>query len=255
MIARQVIRVLAALSLLGCSDRTATEPRDFAVQGRVALASLIALSDGHLQQIAGHFEVLASSPDAVSADWERVRGPLASVAEHNVPALIWFALPDGSYWSVQGGKAAGNLTDRAYWPRLMAGQTVLGDLVVSKATGKPTAIVAVPIRNGAGAIVGAFGSSVYLDSLSLRIKREMDLQPDELFFAIDSTPIASVQDDPTEVFLDPFALNEPELERAIREIMRSDESVVTYTFGGKTRTVICRHSPVTAWWYCFGHVW
>lgn len=255
MVARRVIPVLAAFALVGCSESAPTEPQDFAVEGRVALASLIALSDGHLQQIAGHFEVLAGSPDAVSADWERVRGPLASVAERNVPALIWFALPDGSYWSVQSGKATGNLTTRAYWPRLMAGQNVLGDLVISKATGKPTAIVAVPIRNGAGEIVGVFGSSVYLDSLSLRIKREMDLQPDELFFAIDSTPLASIQDDPTEVFLDPFALNEPELERAIREVMSRDESVVTYSFGGKTRTVICRHSPVTAWWYCLGHVW
>ena len=245
--------VLAAL--LGCKADAPTEPQDFEVEGRVALASLVTLSDAHLLQIVGHFEVLASSADVRSADWERVRGPLASVAAHNVPALTWFARPDGSYASVQSGKAAGNLSDRGYWPRLMAGQTIIGELVASRATGKSSAIVAVPVRDADGAIVGALGSSVYLDSLSLLIKREIDLQPDQIFFSIDATPIGALQDDPQQIFLDPYALDEPELEQAVREMLTRDEGVVNYRFRGKRRTVLYRKSPVTNWWYAFGHVW
>lgn len=250
--------MLAALplaALLGCQDGTPTEPQDFTVGGRVALASLISLSDGHLQQIANDFQMLAHSEQARSADWERIRGPLGAIEQLNVRALIWFALPDGSYWSVQGGQAAGNLSDRPYWPRLMAGQIVIGDLVASRATGKSSAIVAVPVHGEAGALVGVLGSSVYLDSLSLRIKGELDLQPNEIFFSIDATPIGALQDDPEEIFLDPFALGEPELERAIREMLTREEGVVNYRFRGQRRTVLYRKSHVSGWWYAFGHVW
>lgn len=247
--------VFAQLALFGCDDDSPTEPQDFVIEGRVGLASLISLSDGHLQQIVGHFQMLANSADGRSADWERIRGPLAAAEQVNVRALMWYALPDGSYWSVAGGKAAGNLSDRSYWPRLMAGQTVIGELVASKATGKSSAIVAVPVRNEQGSIVGVVGSSVYLDSLSLLIKREIDLQPDQIFFSVDATPIGALQDDPEQIFLDPYAIDEPDLERAIREMLTRDEGVVNYRFRGKGRTVLYRKSPVSGWWYAFGHVW
>jgi hypothetical protein len=250
-----VLPTLALPVLLGCDAGVATEPQNFEVEGRVALAALMALGDGHLQQIAGHFEVLASSTDVRSADWARIRDPLAKVEGRNVAALMWFAWPDGSYSSVRGGSATGNLSDRGYWPRLIAGQTVIGDLVASRATGKSSAIVAVPVRGENGAIVGALGSSVYLDSLSLRIKRELDLQPGEIFFSIDATPIGALQDDPEQIFLDPYALDEPELERAVREMLTREEGVVNYSFRGARRTVLYRKSPVSGWWYAFGHVW
>ena len=177
---------------------------------------------------------------AKSADWARISGRLAAVQHVNVPGLYWFALSDGSYWSVAQGRATGNLSDRAYWPQLMAGHLVLGDLVASKATGKSTAIVAVPVRNTTGLVVGAVGSSIYLDSLSLLIKREIDLQPGLLFFSVDATPIGALQDDPDQIFLDPYNLGEPELERAIREMLTREEGVVNYHFRGKARTVLLR---------------
>ena len=247
--------LLSLIATLGCGRSSPTEPQDFVVEGRLALASLMALSDGHLQQVADHFQIVANSDDGQSADWTRIRGRLGAVKQVNVAGLFWFALPDGSYWSVEQGLAIGNLSDRPYWPRLIAGQMVLGDLVASKATGKSTAIVAVPIRGATGSIVGVLGGSIYLDSLSLLLKREIDLRPDLIFFSVDATPIGALQDDPEQIFLDPYALNEPELERAIREMLTREEGVVNYRFRGKGRTVLYRKSHVSGWWYAFGHVW
>lgn len=225
------------------------------IEGRVGLASLMSLSDAHLQRVADEFQLLATRDEARSADWDAIEAPLAAIAAVNIPGLFWFALPDGSYWSVQEGKAAGNLSDRAYWPRLMAGEVVLGDVVVSKATGKASAIVAIPVRDANESIVGAFGCSVYLDILSLQLKREIDLQPNLIFFSIDSTPLGVLQDDPAQIFLDPYALDEPELEAAIREMLTREEGVVNYRFRGKRRTVLYRRSHVSGWWYAFGRVW
>src|SRR5690606_13200558 len=186
-----------------------------------------------------------STDEARSGDWERVREPLGAVERLNVRALLWFALPDGSYWTVPGGIANGNLADRPYWPRLMAGQTVLGDLVASRATGRSSAIVAVPVRGTDGDIVGVLGSSVYLDSLSACIREEIDLQPDQIFFSIDATPIGALQDDPEQIFLHPYELDEPELEDAIHEMLARDEGVVNYRFRGRRRTVLYRRSDVS----------
>ncbi len=246
---------LALVALLGCAVSTPTAPQDFTVEGRVALASLATIADAHLDRIGGDLALLASRDEVRSADWARIRDPLAVVAQRNVPALAWFALADGSYWSVQDGRASGNLSDRAYWPRLMAGKSVVGDLVVSKATGKCSAIVAVPVRDAGGAVVGALGTSVFLDSLSLIVRRELDLQPNEIFFSIDSTPLVALNGDSSLIFAEPLQMDEPELQRAIREMLSRDAGVVNYAFRGRRRTVLYRKSNVTGWWYAFGRVW
>ena len=65
----------------------------------------------------------------------------------------------------------------------------------------------------------------------------------------------ALQDDLNEIFLDPFDLDEPELEEAIAEMLTREEGVVNYRFRGKARTVLYRKSHVTGWWYAFGRVW
>jgi hypothetical protein len=248
------IALSALLLLPACDGSTPTEPQDFTVEGQVALASLISLSDGHLMEISRFFQMMATAEVVQAADWERISPILGAVEELKVRSLMWFALADGSYWSVENGREEANLSDRAYWPRLMAGERVIGDLVVSRATGRASAVVAEPVRDGEGDIVGVLGSSVYLDSLSEQLKRELDLQPHQIFFAIDATPVTAIQHDLL-TFIDPLDLGEPELERAIREMLSREEGVVNYRFQGQRRTVLYRRSHVSGWWYAFGRVW
>lgn len=221
------------------------------VDGRVALASLISLGDGHLRKLADFLHVLAASDAARSGNWTRVRGPLADVAQRNVPATLWFALPDGSYWTVTGGRATETLATRAYFPKVIAGHTVIGDLVVSKSSGKSVAIVAVPVRDAGGTVIGALGSSVYLDSLSLRLAREMNLPDNVIFYSIDSQPIGALNRDVKLIFTEPLKLG-PDLSRAIREIMASEEGVTSYEFLNTRRTVLFRKSALTGWRYALG---
>lgn len=107
---------LVLLAAFGCIHNAPTDPLDFDVEGRIALASLTSLSDGHLSQIDNHFDLLAKSDDGQSADWARIKGRLAAVQQVNVPGLYWFALSNGSYWSVAQGPATGNLSDRSTGP-------------------------------------------------------------------------------------------------------------------------------------------
>lgn len=250
---------LLALCLLGGAALSQQAPRQdgsvepaFQVDGRVALASLMSLADGHLMKMADFLAVLASG-EGRSARWEAIRGPLAEVGRHNVPAVLWFALPDGSYWTGGEGRISGSLAGRAYFPRLLAGQTVLGDLVVSQSTGRSVAIVAVPIRRADGSVAGALGSSIYLDSLSLLLDHQMALPKGFTFYSIDSTPIGALNRNPDLIFTRPLTLGE-DLSRAIREMLGRQEGVVSYRFLDAERTVVYRRSPVTGWWYGLGLV-
>ena len=231
----------------------ATPNAAFTIDAKVALASLMSLSDGHLQKMGDFLEMFAASEAARSADWSRIREPLADVARHNVAALVWFALPDGSYWTVGGGKATGNLAGRTYFPRLLSGHTVFGDLVVSTATRKSAAIVAVPVRAAGGAVVGVLGSSIYLDSLSVRLAREMNLPEDITFYSIDAQPIGALNRNVDLIFTEPLKLG-ADLSRAIREMMSREEGVVSYEFLNSQRTVVYRKSPRSGWWYAVGLV-
>jgi len=196
---------------------------------------------------------LAATDAARSGDWERLKGALADVGKTNVPALIWFALPDGSFWSVEEGKSRESLATRPYFSKLLAGQRVMCDLVVSKTTGKSVAIIAVPILRADKTVAGALGSSVYLDKLSAVLKEEMDLDANVIFYSFNGAPLLALVWDPSLIFVEPKKLGEG-VAKAFTEMLSREQGVVTYAFRDKSRTVLYRKSPLTGWWYAFGLV-
>jgi methyl-accepting chemotaxis protein len=234
----------------------AAQPQEqpaFPVDGQVALHSVMSLADAHLQKMADMLTILATTENARSANWERIRVPLAQAADLNVPAVLWFARPDGAYWTVAHGRADSGLSNRPYFPRLLAGRTVLGDLVVSRSTNRNTAIVAVPVRGRDGSVVGALGSSVHLDSLTAIVIREIGgLDPAHILFAIGFGGLGALNSDPRLIFTEPMKLGDEGMTRAFSEMLSRQLGVVTYNFRGSRRTVLYRKSEVSGWWYGFG---
>jgi methyl-accepting chemotaxis protein len=241
------------LALTGVSSHAQKSAPAFSVDGRVGLASLISLSDGHFRKMADSLQGLAETKAARSGKWEVLKPALADVGKTNVPALMWFALPDGSYWSVEEGKSRESLAGRPYFSKLLAGQRVMCDLVVSKATGKCVAIIAVPILRPDKSVAGALGSSVYLDKVSATLKEEMDLDTNVIFYSFDAAPLLALEWDSRLIFVEPKKLGE-EVASVFTEMLSRDQGVVTYKFRDRSRTVLYRKSLVTGWWYAFGLV-
>jgi methyl-accepting chemotaxis protein len=246
---RQCVALLLSVALLAL-QRAPASP--FCLGGDVGLASLMALSDGHLQKLEQTLEIVAGREAARSAEWSQIRPALTALRSLNAPAVLWFALPDGTYWTLDGGLQKNRLADRAYWPKLLAKRNVLGDLVVSKSSRRTTAIVAVPILNGSR-LTGMLGASVYLDKFSAQLKREMRLPAGTIFYSFDANALVAINWDPKLIFLRPRSIS-PALDRAFGNMLAHEEGRETYVFRNQSRTVLYRKSAVTGWWYAFGIV-
>jgi hypothetical protein len=164
---------------LGCGGKETTPKMDI----EMGVSTLVALADNYIESCVSVMEVLAITREVQSGNWEEMVGLLTKVDQIQVPGTRWFVLPDGSYFTVELGKTDKNLSDRAYFPRLMAGNNVLGDLVVSKSTGKKSLVAAVPVIRE-GKVIGGLGTSIFLNDLSNILAEELKLSDDMVFYAV-----------------------------------------------------------------------
>jgi hypothetical protein len=242
-----------AMAAMCCSGIASAQQAPFTVDGNVALQSFVSLTDAHIRTTLDALQALSATSEARSADWNRIQTPLRQAAQFNVPAVLFFAMRSGKYWTVDKGIQPTSLSDRPYFARVLAGQVVVGELVLSRSTGKPVAVVAVPVRGTNGNVVGVLGASIYLDPLTALLKAELGNGPGTVFWAIDSHGITALHSDPSNIFNDAAKMS-PELNRAIKHMLATDSGVENYSYKGKARTVIYRKSTLTGWTYGFGIV-
>jgi hypothetical protein len=233
----------------------APAPVEPMVSSQVALSGLIALTESQLTARVGTLEALASTDEAKSTQWKQI-GPLLEGLSwiQDSSAVAWFLLPDGSYYATGKGLASGNLKDRPYFPEVMAGRTSVGTLVVSKSTGRDVVVVAVPIKNTKGTVIGALGASIYLDSMSKWLAGALMLPSDLVFYAIDPQGNTALHVKTEHVFEDPASLGSPTLAQAVKTMLAQDHGTVTYDFEGTTRQVMFRASPLTGWKFALGTI-
>jgi hypothetical protein len=247
-----MIRSLAVMLafVLCCGASSAAEPA-FRVDAKVALASLMSLSDNHIETMAGTLDTVAATPAAVSGDWSQIEPVLRKAASLNVAAVVFYANADGEYWTITSGKQPSTISDRPYFIRAMRGERPIGDLVASRSTGKAVAVVAVPVTGSGGKVSGVLGASIYLDQLSLVLAGEMHLSPGLIFWALDPNGTIALHSDTSNVFVQPGKMD-PALAHVTARMLAQQSGTETYSYKGQTRTVVFRKSPLTGWTYGLG---
>jgi len=85
---------------------------------------------------------IANRPDTRTLDWKIVHPDLLPEVSRIKAQQMALVLADGSYTSVIN-TTTNNVFDRPYFKRAMAGENNI-DIVVSRATGKPVIVMAVP---------------------------------------------------------------------------------------------------------------
>ncbi len=247
-----LVVVLLCLSSAAWAQGQPPGARHVRVDATVAVRAVMGLTDACLTDSARSLWLLTLTEEVKSGDWGRMKDILADYQHRDVEAAVWFARPDGSYYTVDKGLTDQNLRDRPYFPKAMAGQATLGDLVVGKSTGKCVAVVTAPVRRG-DAVVGVLGASLYLDKLSERIGNTLSLPDNIHFWASDPTgKIVAINRRTERLFWDPTHLNSPTLTQAIAEMLTRPQGSIGYDFQGKRFAGVYQKSPLTGWYFVLG---
>jgi hypothetical protein len=237
--------------ILPVAGQPAAEPT-FPMDARATLDAYRTAVEARLTGVLTGTRALATTEEARSGDWARMRGSLAIMSD-SVPenAAVWFARPDGSYFTVDLGLTGESLRERDYFPDLLAGQDVIGSLVISKSTGKRSLIVASPVLV-AGKVVGAVGVSLDAAKVAASFDRAIHLPPDVIFYAIDRHGQTALHRTGELIFAFPSDVGSPTLAEAVKTMLAQPDGVVEYQFSGSDRTAEFERSPLTGWVFVLG---
>ncbi|MDR5659854.1 methyl-accepting chemotaxis protein [Serpentinicella sp. ANB-PHB4] len=119
-----------------------------------------------LQNEAEKIEIFSETDMVQTMDWDIMGDFLESQHAQNTDTydLLFVSDTDGDFTTTGG--IEGNVRDRDYFPLVMQGETVISEPVVSVSTGEVISVIATPITNEFGEIIGLMGASVNLSSFS-----------------------------------------------------------------------------------------
>jgi ABC-type amino acid transport substrate-binding protein len=230
----------------GMTAATVSEmPATAGAQADLALLAVMAGTDGQIKNILRPLEVLAVTVEARSGEWQSIKPLLAALEGKEPNARVWYARPDGSYYTVVDDLTSASLKNRSYFPVVLAGNESVGTVVVSLSTGRNAAIAAVPVMNK-GAVTGVLGASVYLDVLTDTLRGEV---PDPfVFYAVDTEGKFALHSEKGQISRSVATITaDSSFGQAMHKIRSQDAGTVEYNDGGIHYAARFRTSPLTGW--------
>lgn len=222
----------------------------FGPDALVALSTYRGMVEEHTAGILHGLRVIAASTEAQSGKWEECKILLNQLSS-DLPtdATAWFVLPDGNYFATEAeGLAEQNLKDRHYFPILMSGKEVMGDLVVSKSTGHRSVIIAVPVSFH-GKVVGGVGVSLRVRLLSELVDHHMPLPNTAYFYALEKDTRIVLHRKAERMFKTPSDVGDEALGDEFKRMLTQDSGAFEYTLNGKRMTTIFERSPSLGWYF------
>jgi hypothetical protein len=104
-----------------------------------------------------------------------------------------------------------------------------------------------------GKVVGAIGSSLFLDTLSDRIDAALDLRPDATFFALAPDGLTTLNRKTERLFVDPREVGSETLKNAANEMLSNTSGETTYEFDNVTKHAIYGTLSLTGWKFAIAY--
>ena len=126
--------------------------------------------------------VYADVPVVKTLDWDKIEPFLKEQHDKKKDFYDILFVADaatGNYNTVLK-RNAGNLKDRAYWNPVMNGETVVSEPVISKSTGSMVAVIAAPIKDDGGKVIGLIAGNLKLENFYDEIK-DFKVQHDDSY--------------------------------------------------------------------------
>jgi len=217
------------------------------------LSVLVHFIDGVILEQERIINALARLPQVQQGDWAGMEKTIATFQKAWGDAgVYWFALPDGRYYTAEKGLIDQTLTDRPYFKELLAGNAVLGALVVSKSTGKKSTVIAMPIMDERKQMIGALGATLFLEPLDKTLASEMSLPEGTVFYVLDKDGTTVLHQKLDMVFDNPLKKDSPSLKAAAEKMLSTDSGEVEYEFNAFKKRVRYATSRLNGWRFAVG---
>jgi hypothetical protein len=217
------------------------------------LASVIVHVDAAILEQEKIVQALSHLPEVKTAKWEDMKALLTVFQDSwKDSGVYWFALPDGHYYTVEKGLMDRTLQDRPYFPKVMGGQKIVGDLVVSRSTGMKSTVIVVPIFDSHGKIIGALGATLFLEKLSKDLAASLALPVGTFFYALSEDGTTALHMRLGLVFDNPLTKDSPTMKAAAEKMLSTDSGEAEYEFNGYHKRVRYMSSGLTGWCFAFG---
>ncbi len=236
-----LILLLFVVAPVLCSAQPGPE-----VGAQSLLSAFTSYTDLRIGSVQKSLEILAATKEARSGKWDGMKRLVAGYQRSEKGLIVWFMLPNGTYYTADKGLMDVKLKDRSYFPALTAGRTITGALVVSKSTGQRSAVIAIPMTKR-GKVIGAVGASLFLDVLSDQVGSVLSLPEGTDFFALAEDGLTTLHRKTDRHFLDPREQGSDTLKNAVNEMLSRASGDVTYEFDGITKKALYKTSPLTQW--------
>jgi len=214
---------------------------------------MIRAVDGAILEQEKIIRALTALPQVRKGRWEGMKETIAAFQlSWGDAGVYWFALPDGRYYTVEKGLVDATLLDRSYFPKVMAGREVIGELVVSRSTGQKSTIITLPVLDEKGKVIGALGATLFLEPLTKSMVSGFVMPEGSLFYVLAGDGTTAMHMNLGLVFDNPLKKDSPTLKTAAEKMLTTESGEVEYGFAGFWRRVRYASSPLTGWRFAFG---
>ncbi len=145
---------------------------------------------------------------------------------------------DGAYQDIK-------VNDRPYFRTAMSGKVSVGTIVRSKKTGKPVFMVAVPVKDPKGKMLGVLAAAVSLSFCNDKVC-QLKVGQSGRSFMVDSRGVVIAHPDPKQV-LKLNITRQPGLEELSRRMLAGESGVVDYRFQGRDQIAGYAPVPLVGW--------
>lgn len=230
---------------LGHAAENGKVPRaEVMVDAHTLLSGMIALVELRMKATQAGLEILAATDAVHSGSWLKIKPLFTAFEKNSEPMTLFYARPNGSYYTVEQNLVTHKVGDRAYFKAAMEGKSSVGEILVSRSTGRRSVVVAVPVKKG-NRVTGVVGASVYLDNLSEAVAKDLDLG-EETFFALNEQGKIALDRSTGWIMDDAAQMGSESMEKAVSEILTKNEGTVEFLRIGKSRAVFAR-SGLIGW--------
>ena len=159
--------------------------------------------------------------------------------------MLFTADAKGNFNATTG--ATGSIADRDYFPKAMKGETTVGDPVVSKSTGKAIIVIAAPIKDAMGSVIGMVGATIELTNLTDIVNAEK-FGKTGYAFMMDEKGIVMADPDENIVFKENFLQNTNKtLAEMAKKMTAGENGIGYYEYNGQRKLAAYAPIKITGW--------